>query len=92
MLYLQSSEDLAMGKRDVAVELEEGSTFGELLEGLEDNFGSELAEEIYDSQAQSLQEGVLALINGTFAHNFDGTDTILHHGDTIIFVPLIYGG
>ena len=92
MMYLQSAADLAMGKKEVTVELEEGTTFGGLLEGLERNFGPDLAKEIYDPQARSLKEAVLALINGTHSHNLNGTDTALHQGDSIVFVPLIYGG
>ena len=92
MLYLKSSLDLSIGKKVIPVKLQEGSTFGDLLEGLEDNFGSALAKEIYDPQTRSLQEMVRVIINGVLAHNFDGTDTVLHHGDTVTFVPLVMGG
>ena len=93
MLYLKVTKDLSMGKKSVPIELKDGSTFGDLLKGLEQNFGSELAEEIYDSREQSLQVMVWATINGVLTHNLsDGLDTALHHGDTIIFLPLVMGG
>ena len=92
MLHLLSSADLSVGKKTVSMEIKEGSTFGELLKCMEDAFGSALAEEIYDSGNESLQDTVLAIINGTLAHNFDGTKTLLHDGDSIIFVPVAMGG
>ena len=92
MLYLESSADLSVGKKVLSAEIREGSTFGELLDGLDHILDSALAKEIYDPGKQSLNESVLALINGTYAHNFDGLDTVLHQGDSIVFVPLVYGG
>ena len=91
-MFIESAPGLSMGREVVSVELEEGATFGELLAGLEGRFGPELANELYDPRTQSLQELVRALVNGTLVHNFAGTDTVLHHGDAIIFVPLIMGG
>jgi|GEM_PF-577115 len=92
LLYLESFPDFSMGKKVVPVELDEGSTFGGLLKELERSFGSALAQEAYDQQKQSLQDNVLAIINGVLSHNLDGSDTVLRQGDTIIFVPLITGG
>jgi len=92
LLHLESSAELSAGKKVVAVELEEGSTFGELLKNLDSSFGPALAEEIYDPRKQALQNTVLAIINGTLAHNFEGTNTLLHQGDAIIFVPVAMGG
>ena len=93
MLYLKSSEDLRMGKKDVSEALKEGSTLADLLKELEQNFGSALAEEIYDPRTQSMQELVRATINGVLVHNLpEGTDTELHHGDAVIFFPLVMGG
>ena len=92
LLHLESSADLSAGKKIVTMELEEGSTFGQLLEYLESNFGPALANEIYDPLKQSLQNTVLAIINGTLAHNFEGTNTLLHQGDAVIFVPVAMGG
>jgi len=92
MLHLESSAELSFGKKVVSAEIEEGSTFGGLLEELENHFSPTLAKEIYDSANNSLQAMVLAIINGTLVHNFDGLDTVLNHGDTVIFVPAIVGG
>ena len=92
MLYLESAPELAMGKKIVPVELNEGSTFGDLLEGFAGVFGPELAGEVYDPATRSPRDMVRAIINGVLAHNFDGTDTVLRQGDTIIFVPLVMGG
>ena len=92
LLYLESFPDFSMGKKVVPVDLDEGSTFGVLLEELEHSFGPALAEEVYDQQKQSLQDNVLAIINGVLSHNLDGSDTVLHQCDTVIFVPLITGG
>ena len=92
LLHLESSADLTAGKKTVNMEIEEGSTFGELLACLESTFGPALADEIYDPLKQSLKNTVLAIINGTLAHNFDGTNTVLHQGDAIIFVPVAMGG
>ena len=92
MLHLESSAELSVGKKTVTMEIEDGSTFGELLKGLEASFGSALANEIYDSGKQSLQDTVLVIINGTLAHNFEGLNTILHDGDAVMFVPVAIGG
>ena len=92
LLYLESSSDFSMGKKVVSAELKEGSTFGILLQELENNFGSALAEEIYDSGKQSMKELVIASINGVLAHNLEGSDTMLNEGDTVIFLPLAVGG
>jgi len=74
------------------MELEEGSVFRDLLKGLEQNFGSALSAELYDPDKQKMQELVLAMINGVLSQNLDGTDTVLHQGNSIIFVPLATGG
>ena len=92
MLHLDSSPELRNGKKVVTVELEDGATFGRLLMGLESNFGSALSKELYDPVKQRTAELVLAMINGTLSQNLDGTDTVLQHGDNIIFVPLATGG
>ena len=93
MLYLVSSTDLRMGKKGVSVEIKEGSTFNELLQGLEQSFGSALAEEILDPQTQSMHELVMAAINGVLVHNLpDGTDTVLQQGDAVVFFPVAMGG
>ena len=92
MLHLESSAELSVGKKTVTMEIEDGSTFGELLKGLEASFGSALANEIYDSGKQSMQDTVLVIINGTLAHNFEGLNTILHEGDAVMFVPVAIGG
>ena len=92
MLYLESSADLCLGKKVVDIELKEGATFGDLLDELEPHFGSELANEIYDSGKKALQDMVKAIVNGVLVHNFDGSDTALNNGDSIIFVPFAVGG
>ena len=92
MLYLESAPELSVGKKTISVEVKDGATFGELLEGLDKHFGAALAKEIYDPGKRALQDMVLAIINGTLVHNFDDTDTVLHNGDTIIFVPIVMGG
>ena len=92
LLHLESSAELSVGRKVVSMELKDGSTFGDLLKELESSFGSALAKEIYDSGQQALQNTVLAIINGTLAHNFDGTNTVLHEGDSIILVPVAMGG
>ena len=92
MLYLESSADLCLGKKVVDVELKEGATFGDLLDGLERNFGSKLSNEIYNSGKRAMQEMVKAIVNGVLVHNLDGSDTALNQGDSIIFVPFAVGG
>ena len=92
VLYLESASDLSMGKKSVSAELEEGAKFGDLLDALERNFGSPLANEIYDPQQRSMHDSVKATINGVLAHNLDDTETLLQHGDNIIFVPFVSGG
>ena len=92
MLYLDSSPELSIGKKVFDMEIDDGATFVELLEGLEPSFGPALAEEIYDSKKQQLQELVKAILNGVLVQNLDGMRTVLKHGDTIVFVPLVMGG
>ena len=92
MLYLKTSPDLSLGKKTVTLELDEGSTFGDLLGGLDSHFGAALSEEIYDSQNRSLRETAKPIINGSPIHNLDGMDTVLHPGDSILFIPLITAG
>ena len=92
MLYLMSSPDMSVGKKVVPVELKDGATFGDLLEVLEPNFGPRLAEEIFDPRTRSTQTLVRAIINGVLAHNLEDTETVLHQGDSVIFVPVASGG
>ena len=92
LLHLESSADLSSGKKVIDAEIREGSTFGQFLQDFADHFSPALADEIYDSEKQALQEMVLCIINGVLIHNFDGLETVLHNGDTIIFVPSVVGG
>ena len=92
LLYLESSPELRNGQKDVEIKLSDGATFGDLLLGLESNFGPELSNEIYDSEKHSTRDMVLAIINGVLAHNLQRTDTALSDGDTVIFVPYVSGG
>ena len=93
MMYLESSAELSIGRKGVSSELKEGATFRDLLEGLEHDFGLALAEEIYDPEKRAMRDSVRATLNGVLAHNMPGgLDTVLQHGDAVIFVPLLAGG
>jgi len=92
MLSLKTTPELSLGKKTVTIELDDGSTFGDLLRGLDSHFGPTLADEIYDSQNHSVRETAKPIINGSSLHNLDGMDTILHPGDSILFIPLITAG
>ena len=89
---MEQFPDISNGKKVVSLELEDGATFGGLLVELNNSFGDDMAEVIYDPLTQSLQEMVRAVVNGVLVHNLEGTDTVLHQGDDIIFVPFIMGG
>ena len=92
MLNLKTTPDLSLGKKTVTIELDDGLTFGELLRGLDRHFGPALADEIYDSQNHSMRETAKPIINGSPLHSLDGIDTVLHQGDSILFIPLITAG
>lgn len=92
MIYLESLPDLTLGKKIVPIKIKDGSTFGELLQKIADKYGTSLAKEIYDPQKKALCDLVMVTINGQLLHTLNGLDTVLQHGDRVIFVPLIMGG
>jgi molybdopterin converting factor small subunit len=92
MLYLTLQPDLNMGKKTITIEINEGSTFGELLKELAEKYGPSLSKEIYDPQRQTLRDMVMVTINGQLLHTLNGLNTVLQQGDRVIFVPLIMGG
>jgi molybdopterin synthase sulfur carrier subunit len=79
--------ELFQGKeRDV--ELEQGTTVGELLTLL--CHSNEQRKEIFDGN--SLKSAVVVMRNGTHVHSLKGLKTEMNDGDTIALFPLIGGG
>jgi molybdopterin synthase sulfur carrier subunit len=70
------------------VELEKGTTVGELLRLL--CHSDEQRKEIFDGN--SLKPAIVVMRNGTHIHSLNGLMTEMNDGDTLALFPLMGGG
>ena len=79
--------DLFKG-REEKIELESGSSIGDLLNLLCDSPGRR--EQIFDGG--ELKPGMIVLKNGNHVKHLSGLETKLDEGDTIVLIPMVGGG
>lgn len=71
------------------VEIEEGATFGDLIDLLDQKYGA-IKEKILDQGC--LKEGALVLVNGISILKLAGSGLILRDGDDILLSVTVIGG
>jgi len=84
---------LAVGSRlEEIVELEEGSTIGNLLVELIGKYGKELAQRLWDDDGK-LRSSAWILVNGVCCMEGYTPDLELRDGDTVVLTtPMLVGG
>ena len=80
------------GLREQEITLHEGSTVGELLEALTDQYGKPFKEFIYDERTGEPSTYYQFLIDGKNLNSLDGFSTKLEGGETFDMMILVPGG
>jgi len=81
-----------IGKGEVDVSVEEGTTLEVALDKIVDNYGKELESNLFDSDDGSLLQHIRLMINGRDIAFLNGLQTILQDGDEILILPPVAGG
>lgn len=79
----------AVGRKELDRDVDAGTTLGELLRGVEDDY-ADLDEKLTDGEA--ITGSVVVTVNGKHAKHLDGFDTELGDGDVVGVTPPVYGG
>lgn len=79
-------------KREEKVELQEGSTVGDLLKHLVGQYGARFREYVVDEETGKPMAHLLFLINGTSISSLDGLGTKLSHDSVVALMPPVGGG
>ena len=77
------------GQQTVHFSLPKGSTYGDLLDEIGNQFGNKLHERIWDTQENVFKAGILVVGTG---RDLDSRDTSLNDGEEIKIVPILGGG
>jgi molybdopterin synthase sulfur carrier subunit len=80
----------AVGQKTVDWEVDEGSTVGDVLEAIEDEY-PELVGELLDDEGD-IQPQLTVLKNGREVVHIEGTATELEDGDRLSVFPPVAGG
>lgn len=81
-----------VGKREIEVELEKGSTVYDLFQALFRKFGARMEKEIWDPERDAPQAYIKVMLNGRDIDFIRGIKTELRDGDTVAIFPPVAGG
>ena len=81
-----------LGRKEIEVELEEGSDVYGLFEALFRRFGAEVRSEVWDPKRNAPRAYIKILLNGRDFDFIRGSKTELSDGDTVAIFPPIAGG
>ncbi|MFQ6064587.1 MAG: MoaD/ThiS family protein [Candidatus Bathyarchaeia archaeon] len=80
------------GKSQVTVGLAERATVGDIVQKLVVSFPAEFGSALVDPVLGEPQPNALILVNGKEIGVLDGVETVVGHGDEVVFVPVAHGG
>lgn len=80
----------AVGKRSLSLEVPDGATVGDTLRELETRY-PDLDGVVLDEDGTTT-DSVTILRNGRHVEHFDGVDTVLDPGDTVVVSSPVTGG
>jgi len=78
-------------KRELTFSLKEGTTIKEFIEKMISIYGPEFEKEIYQDKAKG-KLNLNIYLNGQHIYFINGLDSVLHDGDTLLFMPYAGGG
>ena len=82
----------AVGKRQMEIEIPQGSTVEDVVAYMKDRWGEKLSPHFIDSHSGDVHPYVRIMINGRTIQFLDGMDTLLQEGDEVLILPLASGG
>ena len=81
-----------IGKGDVDIPFEDGTSLKQALDILVDTYGEELRSNLFDPDDGSPLQHVRLMVNGRDIAFLDGLQTVLRDGDEILIFPAVAGG
>jgi molybdopterin converting factor small subunit len=81
----------AAGSTEIRLEVEEGSSLGDMIDRLIEELPS-LVDVLIDRVVDSYTPNALILVDGVEASNLEGSSTSLRDGSTLVFLPVTHGG
>ncbi|HUV54331.1 MAG TPA: MoaD/ThiS family protein [Candidatus Krumholzibacteriaceae bacterium] len=81
----------AAGSPEVRLEVEEGSSLGDVVDRLIEE-RPELEDVLIDRVVDSYAPNALIIVDGVEASNLEGSSTSLRDGSTLVFLPVTHGG
>jgi molybdopterin converting factor small subunit len=81
----------AAGSTEIRLEVEEGSSLGDMVDRLIEEH-PDLEDALIDKVVDSYAPNALILVDGVEASNLDGSSTSLRDGSTLVFLPVTHGG
>ncbi|MFB0543721.1 MAG: ubiquitin-like small modifier protein 1 [Candidatus Bathyarchaeia archaeon] len=80
-----------VGSWNVELSIPEGTTVGEILEGLAKRYGGRFREYVYDEKG-GIRGHLIFLINGESINALKRFETVLREGDSLVILPPVGGG
>jgi sulfur-carrier protein len=80
------------GQREFEVSLPPDSTVKDLLAWMTEKWGEWLSSRLFEGEESGPFPHVRLMVNGRPIEFLDGVNTILHHGDEFLLLPLAAGG
>ena len=80
------------GQDRFEVSLADGSTVGNFLEEITNDWGDELASRLFEAGSSNLLPHIMLMVNGRSVRLLDNLKTALQDGDEITILPPVGGG
>ena len=80
------------GQDRFEVSLVDGSTFGDFLEKITQDWGDEMASRLFEPGRSKLLAHIQLMVNGRSFRLLDNMKTVLQDGDEITILPPVGGG
>jgi sulfur-carrier protein len=81
-----------LGKGEVELPVQEGTTLRELLAMIVDRYGDEMASRVFEPKTRTVLPYIRLMVNGRDIAFLDRMETILRDGDDVLILPPVSGG